>query len=151
MKNSPNLDSFRNNPRNRLFLSVLIEKNADGTTPSTDQWNAAEIVIGGVFDGDVIGAFLNRILCGDPQRFSFSNLRPDDYADITEEFWTRYDSIGRCAFDPQHKVFYQNDDDRFTIVGDLRECHWCGAVHVRHVEERTEVRRIETWVEAQAA
>lgn len=131
MKNSPNLDKFRANRRNKDFLNVYVEKSGDWRNSKND------VYIGEIFDGELNAARLCRILVGNHTVFCFmGNPPPDTLADITTEFWQLYDKIGRCAFDADHKQYYQNSEDRYTEDGGKRTCNWCGAEQIKRSKER---------------
>lgn len=59
-----------------------------------------------------------------------------DWIDITEEFWTRYEKVGRCLF-IDHDGWYQDDNNtRFTYTDkNTRVCNWCGKTEHKRIEE----------------
>lgn len=62
--------------------------------------------------------------------YDFSSLK-----DVTEEFFEKYQKIGKCAFhQPEHKLYIGNAD-RFEIIDDkTRRCKWCGKIyHLRKI------------------
>ncbi|HBP1602246.1 TPA: hypothetical protein L5U90_003349 [Pseudomonas aeruginosa] len=40
-------------------------------------------------------------------------------------FWARYEQVGRCAIDPNHRVLFQEFDRRYELVSGQRTCKWC--------------------------
>lgn len=58
-----------------------------------------------------------------------------DWIDITNEFWRRYEDIGRCLF-IDHESCCKNKEDRFTYLDDdSRKCNWCGKIEHKRTEE----------------
>jgi hypothetical protein len=59
-----------------------------------------------------------------------------DWIDITEEFWKRYEQIGRCLF-IDHDGWCQDDNNtRFKYIDeDTRICNWCGKTEHRRIKE----------------
>jgi hypothetical protein len=68
------------------------------------------------------------------------------------DFWQTYKAIGRCAVDPEHKVWFLNDDERWEVSedGKIRSCRWCGN-HTQRFEEYTEVVHRTRWVDVAPA
>lgn len=147
-KYSENLAKFIKSQRNKLYSRVLLREHDDDGNPVT-QWEMQHIIIGLCHDGDVCGAYLNRILCGIPQTWCFLGLA-DQVIDITDEFWREYQRDGRCVIDRQHAGWFANDKDRFTMVGNTRRCNWCGEWHNRTLAKRTRIDRPEVWTSQKA-
>lgn len=142
-KYSENLAKLRRSPRNKIYDRALLRK-FDDEGRSVTQWEMQHIIIGLVHDGDVCGARLNCILCGEPQTWCFCGLA-DQVVDITEQFWPAYERDGRCVIDRKHTGWFANDEDRFTIVGGTRRCNWCGQWYERHIEKRARIERRQVW------
>lgn len=60
-----------------------------------------------------------------PKNFA-SGLR-----DVTVELLPRYVELGKCALDPEHRLYF--DSERYVERGDTRTCKWCGQVQARKV------------------
>lgn len=142
-KYSENLAKFRRNQRNKIYDRVLLQKHDDEGRPVT-QWAMQHIIIGFCHDGDVCGARLNRILCGEHKTWCFCG-EADRVIDITDEFWTAYQRGGRCVIDRNHTGWFANAEDRFTIIGGTRRCNWCGQWHERHIDKHTRIERRDVW------
>lgn len=142
-KYSENLAKFRKSARNKIYSRVLLLNRDDTGNPVT-HWEMQHIIIGFAHDGDVCGAYLNRILCGNPQTWCFCGLAAH-VTDITEAFWPLYERDGRCVIDRSHTGWFANDADRFTLVGTTRHCNWCGQWHDRSVSKQTKTVRREVW------
>jgi len=114
-KYSPNLYSWltKRGKNHRAWTSLVFADN-DGTL-----W------IGMLDLGDLVGARLMQVLCnGDKAETSYwVNLAP--LREIPD-FWERYIAVGRCAIDPEHKMYFVGDDARWRTNGEHRECLWCG-------------------------
>jgi len=56
--------------------------------------------------------------------------------DITEEFWSEYERIGRCAWDKNHRISMIGDENRYSVSedGKTRQCNWCGDIDVNYAE-----------------
>src|SRR5690606_14552200 len=54
--------------------------------------------------------------------------------ELTEvkDFWARYESVGRCAVDPDHSQHFLNSDSRFLENPSTRKCTWCGQEQILH-------------------
>jgi hypothetical protein len=90
-----------------------------------------------MIEEDVIGNSLSRIVTGQSlYKLSCHVNVKDEWTDITEEFWNRYESIGRCLF-IGHNSWYQDDyNTRFTYIDEItRVCNWCGKRERKRIEE----------------
>jgi len=142
MKHSPNFEKFLKKPRNKNYKRVYIKKLDDYNMPVVS-WKPSLIYVGLYGDGYLHGARLAPILCGDFETWAFAV--GNGVREITDEFWKQYERDGRCAFDRDHRMHFQNDEDRFTIIGATRRCNWCGEWHERHIEKRVQIERREIW------
>ena len=100
----------------------------------------------GFNDGNVFmcGSRLMGVLCNGAKEGTGAYSNMQSMTEITD-FWERYMDIGRCAIDIDHKMYFINDDNRWKVEGDQRECQWCGnCTQTKHVHE--EVKVIERWV-----
>lgn len=143
-KYSPNLAKFINGRRTKIYDRVYLRR-VDDFGHLVTQWEMQHIILGFADDtGAICGAYLNRILCGYPQTWSFSGL-VKSVDDITDLFWPEYERDGRCVIDRDHTGWFQNDGDRFTVIGNTRRCNWCGEWHERTLAKRTTIERREVW------
>lgn len=62
-----------------------------------------------------------------------------------EDFWQRYEKIGRCAIDPEHAIGFIGDETRWQIDGEVRHCRWCKA-RTEHRITWTESHDRESWI-----
>lgn len=99
--------------------------------------------LGYFFDGDLIGARLMNVLCEGAKTttFSFSKLGP---LIEVEDFWSRYQAIGRCAIDPEHAITFIDDKTRWEEDGEQRECLWCSNAR-QHRVIRTRQVSYDSW------
>lgn len=93
-------------------------------------------------DGWFMGSGVKRILCDGRKAESYA-YSPKDTDPGDESFWTDYLKRGRCAIDPEHATYFRNADHRFSDVGDIRTCNWCG--QLMHRVRWTEIKRHERW------
>lgn len=98
------------------------------------------------FDKDFVGMRMNAILCrirGTSSSVCYSGMAPEMVKD--ESFWPLYQSIGRCAIDPEHAQHFLNAKNRFSIApdGKARVCNWCG--HEQVLRQWKEVIQREKW------
>ena len=86
-------------------------------------------------DNDIIGKSLGTILTTGKIYDLICYCNNKEWIDITEEFWKRYDEIGRCLF-IGHSAWYQDDNNtRFTYIDErTRVCNWCGKVEHKRIE-----------------
>lgn len=111
------------------------------------QVESGELWLGFLFDGDFIGNRMMRILCDSrTAAYSFS-MRDVGTLDEVPEFWTAYLRDGRCAIDPEHRMGFIGDTQRWTIQGSRRRCNWCGNAEQQRVTwTETKVIEHESWV-----
>ncbi len=141
MKNSERLDRFiKRRPHYRRVFLHTYKPNRESVT----QWDMARIVIGLEDNGDIFGAYLNRIACGYPQTWCFGGLGRET-VEITDEFWKHYAVIGRCAYDPTHEEFFVNAKDCYIVHGNQRKCTWCSAVQKMTVRTTVTIVEHEDW------
>lgn len=73
------------------------------------------------------GAMLMQVLCTGAKHstgsYSFKQFKG---MNVVENFWKEYIRIGRCAIDPEHKVWFLNSDTRYVGTTTGRKCQWCG-------------------------
>lgn len=121
----------------------------------SDHWRPREIIIGNLNDGFVSGRRLGDIICGvhgvKSNSFAYFahsfNLR-----EITEEFWAKYERIGRCAWDHPHSLHMIGSQGRWHYIAGVRkrECAWCGRVFEAETRTVVETKEITSWVEYQS-
>lgn len=115
-KFSPNLYAFLSAHKNNSLKKYgRVFKDAEGNL-----W------LGYFFDGDFIGARMSQVLSYGSmcQMFSYSGMALQELP----EFWHQYETLGRCALDPEHRMFFLNAKARWAEHGDTRHCQWCGKV-----------------------
>ncbi len=93
-------------------------------------------LVGQLFDGDLIGALLMRVLTYGTKAETYSYSSDSRWAALPL-FWPEYVRIGRCALDAKHRVRFVGDGTRWMTTGEQRSCLWCGNC----------VQRLRTWVE----
>jgi hypothetical protein len=81
-------------------------------------------------DTDVSGVRLMDVLChgADASRVCLAGAL--ESLEEVSDFWTRYQQIGRCAIDTEHKTSFVHGV-RYTAAGAVETCLWCG--HQRRV------------------
>lgn len=130
----------------QVFIRIGEELcQADAYDPSRTQCPA--IYIGDVFDGDLIGSRLSEILSQGrkAQTWCYSGFGESPALEnITENFWSRYITDGKCALDPEHRLY--RDRERYETRDSHRTCRWCGREEQRHIE--LQLRRKEVWAPA---
>src|SRR3546814_7495066 len=84
--------------------------------------------LGFMDDGYLTGTRLMTVLCqgAKAETFAYGTLGP---LEAIEGFWEQYKQMGRCVVDPEHKIAFIGDEDRWSVEGDSRSCSWCGQVH----------------------
>ena len=122
-KYSPNLYNFLKKERNEDILKysqVYIDEEG-------------VFYIGYYFDNSFIGSRLMSVLGdgGRAQKGCYSYFREANQ-NLThiKTFWKKYIKFGRCAIDPEHKMYFIGDDSRWDVSkkaakGNLRKCLWC--------------------------
>lgn len=99
----------------------------------------------GYFDDDLfIGARLTQVLCHGAKTQVMAFMKMNDLVEVPD-FWAKYQAIGRCAVDAEHRIPFIGDETRWDVQGDHRSCLWCGQVHQRQEQRVTTVVRTE-WV-----
>ena len=127
------------------LFAMLRGQQSPGPEPIGVYQHADETLwIGRYYDGDFIGCRLMSALCygGKAPIGSYSEL---DLVSMPE-FWDTYTQKGRCAMDPEHKMFFIGDEGRFVRDGDSRECQWCG--HKQTLTKWQETVNRERWIDA---
>ena len=106
---------------------------APDTAYDPERTQASQIYVGLVDDGDLLGSRLSEILVdgAKTQTWCYPGFPCDE---ITEAFWAGYKAIGKCAIDPEHRLYA--DKERYRGDDTARVCCWCG----RHEEAFTEAR-----------
>ena len=76
-------------------------------------------------DTDVSGVHVMEVLChgADASRVCLAGAL-DSLEEVTD-FWTRYQRIGRCAIDVEHKTSFVHGV-RYDTAGEVETCMWCG-------------------------
>lgn len=77
-------------------------------------------------DGYLIGSRLMSVLCEGKKAESFAFGYLGTLTEVPN-FWADYTAKGRCAIDPEYKMYFVGDDTRWRTAGNHRECLWCGA------------------------
>lgn len=102
----------------------------------------------GYFDDDLfIGARLMQVLCNGAKTQTLAYVRMKELVEVPD-FWAKYQAVGRCAIDPEHRMYFVGDEMRWSVQGDHRSCLWCGHGHQRQVQQVTEQVRSK-WVPAE--
>ncbi len=81
--------------------------------------------IGWIFEGELIGTMLNRVLCNGRREKTMCYPASLKLKEV-KGFWKRYMEIGRCAIDTAHTTPFLNSSSRWLVDGDSRCCQWCG-------------------------
>lgn len=105
----------------------------------------SEILIGSTSGSDtVFGCSLRSILNGGRRPIYAYARVPFGIVEITDVFWDRYISIGRCAWDAAHNIHH---DKRYEYLADGRQrrCLWCGEVFEVQKRTKIEVTEWEVW------
>jgi hypothetical protein len=83
----------------------------------------------GYFDDDLfIGTRLMHVLCNGANAQKSAFIRMQELVEVPD-FWQKYQAIGRCAIDPEHRMSFTGDETRWRIQGEHRSCLWCGEGH----------------------
>jgi hypothetical protein len=80
--------------------------------------------IGRLDNRELIGSRLISVLCNGAKE-STAAWQNIDAVEI-ENFWQDYESIGRCAIDKDHSMYFIGDDTRWSVSNNKRSCLWCG-------------------------
>jgi len=137
----------KNKNYSKVFFSTWNPMNGSKVELDWDNLNISNIIIG---FGDaekrrVSGERLRNIVSGTTMEYCF-DYTPREFIDITDEFWERYQKIGRCLLFPHHKKFWlQGEKNRYTYVNGTRKCNWCGKWQKKHIEKKTAIERLEVW------
>lgn len=103
----------------------------------------------GILDGrELIGSRLMAVLCHGMKETTMAYQGID--AVEVPGFWARYTATGRCAFDTDHSMHFINDESRWAVHGEARDCQWCGN-HSQTFKRWTESVERERWEAASAA
>lgn len=145
-------DCKRFNPSIHEKYSPNLYKNLKSLTsisvyksPKVFRDNDGCLWLGVIYDGDFIGCRFNRCLAK-PNVISELGC----YSSLTHElkevqdFWEEYQSKGRCAIDVDHTMIFINDLTRYTKMGDVRACNWCGLEQKKR--KRLFVKVVSDWV-----
>lgn len=100
--------------------------------------------IGFIDEGYFIGAKLFATLTYGVKAQAYAHTPKDTKGlvlSVIDTFWDDYRRIGRCAIDPNHNVFFKDEDSRWVQNGKHRICQWCGAS--QHAETR--IQEYEVW------
>lgn len=138
-KYSPNLHAFLGSPRAKHILRLgHVYKDATGT-----MW------LGYLDDtNSLIGARLSMVLCYGRKAQVFSHCALPKLQEV-ENFWEQYVADGRCAIDREHTAYFIGDESRWDVLGNLRNCRWCGKAKqvLRHWSKTTTVEE-SSWCQA---
>lgn len=115
IKYSPNLHAFLKSLRKSVREYQRVFKDAEGCL-----W------LGYVFDGEFTGQRLNRVMQKGARTQVFTFCGMEVPQEVTG-FWAEYTRIGRCAIDPKHTGWFQNESKRWVTENDCQSCTWCGA------------------------
>jgi hypothetical protein len=131
------LKKYNKQGYNKVYFNPV--DNYDGHLIELDMESLpfANIYMGNMIEGDVIGNSLARIVTGQTLYKLSCNINvKDEWIDITKEFWKRYEAIGRCLF-IGHNSWYQDDyNTRFTYADEItRVCNWCGKTERKRIKE----------------
>ena len=152
-KYSPLLHKWLSSARFKRARQVYQAGSILDRSEHNERWRSGEIIIGENYkDGFVGGRNLSDIICGrrgvKSMGYAYSvagfNLR-----EITDEFWTEYVLIGRCAWDHDHGMPMIGDEGRWHYIagGRQRECQWCGRVFEAETTTTVEVKTRKFWRE----
>ncbi len=115
-------------PRNCINGAFDVEYSADRTL-------ASNLYVGFLDedDGSFMGARLSEIICNGTETKIWSHPPCEEFVPVPD-FWGRYYNFGKCAIDPEHKLYSARD--RYTVLGDgtTRVCDWCGRVEELHIK-----------------
>ena len=129
-KFSPNL--YRWLKKQRTSWALRVYRDTDNTL-----WI-------GMLDGcELIGTRLIGVLCNGAHEntAAWQNI----HAVEVPNFWANYVSGGRCAIDIDHSMRFINDESRWKVLGDHRECQWCGKAS-QHLVRQSNIIETTEWV-----
>lgn len=138
-------------PNLHKFIKKWARGNPDYWTPEVWKDDLGELWIGRMDPSVVsdakqgfIGLRMTPVLCNGAraERFWWPDKGPANMTKV-EDFWSRYFLHGRCAIDEAHTRFFIGDDSRYSLHGNQRTCHWCGAKHTRRTEQVISTREVE--------
>ncbi len=118
----------------------------------SEYWAPNHLIVGHGSDSCAIGRSLGSIIRGERgvngQSFAYA-IGMFGLRNITKEFWEKYASIGRCAWDAQHRMGMVGDGERFTFTdnGLTMTCNWCGKIYCGTKRVRVERHRFIEWKE----
>lgn len=132
--------------RNLYFW--LAHRKRDGFREKCQVWHNVEnntYYIGYEYDGSIIGRCLHTILCkiGYTNTLYSYTLNKLDVV-LVENFWEQYESKGKCFIDPEHELYWY-ENNRWCTHGDIRKCMWCNNYTQRLIVEPVTVYK-RTWV-----
>jgi hypothetical protein len=132
-KYSPNLHQFLASPANRTMARYArVYKDKSG-----QRWL-------GYLDNDLlIGARLTQVLCNGRKTKHFGYVGLGTLVEVPD-FWRHYQADGRCAVDPEHKMYFIGDGTRWEGDEERRRCLWCGKAHQQR-NRWTELVSRESW------
>jgi len=133
---SPNLHAWLSNPRKKHRPGTSrVYRDSDGTL-----WI-------GMMDGrDLIGQRLISVLVAGVQADSACWINLKGVTEV-ENFWGEYERDGRCAIDREHTEHFVGGESRWRVLGNERECLWCGS-HRQVLRRWTEMIVREKWESA---
>lgn len=85
-------------------------------------------------DGYFMGARLSEIICNGAKTKTWAHSPSKKFVPVPD-FWVRYSEYGKCAIDPEHKLYFAKE--RYTQNGTLRSCDWCGRIERSRTIEKT--------------
>lgn len=85
-------------------------------------------------DGYFMGARLTEIIRNGARTKMWAHPPSKAFTHVPD-FWARYVELGKCAIDPEHKLYF--DKERYTQNGTLRSCDWCGRIERSRTVEKT--------------
>lgn len=134
VKYSPNLYAF------------LTSRRQSGLAPRARVYlDRDDVMWLGFFDDtdSFIGARLSLVLCYGAKQEATCPVNLGPLREV-EDFWAQYLEDGRCAIDRAHKSCFINDDSRWRVEGQTRQCLWCHKASQRLVRREETVVR-ENW------
>lgn len=130
--------------KRKRYMNVYVNKE-DHNNGQLDKCTQRDIIIGSKLSEHnkaVNGNHLSKILSPDRDKYSewhYLDKRLGwDLIDITDEFWDKYISDGRCTLDREHRGCWIGGDHRYSIMDEeTRKCNWCGKVFKKHFYTET--------------
>lgn len=107
-------------------------------------WSGSCLYLGQWFDGEFIGTGLNQILTKGSRAQKFSLVNRDTKRESKHKFWTEYERLGICYFDPNHNCYGMAHFKRWTTTSPCRRtCNNCG--HKQKLVRKKFVMMSEEW------